>query len=77
MAAARKKAAARSEAVDVDRVLAGYGRWLARQPLAARTRDAYRAQVAGFVTWLASSEPARSERAFGARSRSRRHRICK
>jgi hypothetical protein len=53
LAAARKKAAAAVDAVDVDGVLAGYRRWLARQPLAARTREAYRAQVTGFVTWLA------------------------
>jgi len=42
--------------VDVDAVLDGYDGWLTRQPLAARTRDAYLAQVRDFVTWLASSE---------------------
>ena len=44
------------EDVDVDGVLAGYVRWLKRQPLAARSREAYLAQVRGFVTWLAGSE---------------------
>ncbi len=42
--------------VDADKVLARYERWLARQPLASRTRDAYSAQVHGFVDWLAGSE---------------------
>ena len=42
--------------LDVDAVLAGYDVWLTRQPLAARTRDAYLAQVRDFVTWLAGSE---------------------
>ena len=32
-----------------------YRAWLERQPLAKRTRDAYLAQVAGFLTWLATS----------------------
>ena len=45
-----------NEPVDVERVLAGYRRWLARQPLAERTRDAYVAQVRGFLAWLADSE---------------------
>lgn len=44
------------EDVDADGVLAGYARWLKRQPLAARSRDAYLAQVRSFVTWLAGSE---------------------
>ena len=44
------------EDVDVDAVLAGYGDWLKRQPLAARSREAYLAQVRDFVTWLAGSE---------------------
>jgi len=42
--------------LDVDAVLVGYDGWLTRQPLAARTRDAYLAQVRDFVTWLAGSE---------------------
>ena len=42
--------------LDVDAVLAGYDGWLTRQPLAARTRAAYLAQVRDFVTWLAGSE---------------------
>jgi hypothetical protein len=41
------------ESVDVEGVLAGYRRWLARLPLAARTREAYVAQVRGFLVWLA------------------------
>ena len=44
------------EDVAVDAVLAGYGDWLRRQPLAARSREAYLAQVRDFVTWLAGSE---------------------
>lgn len=35
---------------------ADYADWLGRQPLAERSRDAYQAQVSGFVTWLAGSE---------------------
>ena len=42
--------------VDAPKVLGRYERWLARQPLADRTRDAYLAQVHGFVDWLAGSE---------------------
>lgn len=42
--------------VDVDAVLAAYGRWLGRQPLTARSREAYLAQVRGFVGWLAGSD---------------------
>lgn len=44
------------EDVDVDAILAGYGDWLKRQPLADRSREAYLAQVRDFVTWLAGSE---------------------
>ena len=44
------------EDVNVDAMLAGYDGWLKRQPLAARSRDAYLAQVRDFVTWLAGSE---------------------
>ncbi len=44
------------EDVDVDAVLAAYGIWLGRQPLAARSREAYLAQVRDFVGWLAGSE---------------------
>jgi site-specific recombinase XerD len=44
------------EDVSVDAVLAGYESWLKSQPLAARSRDAYLAQVREFVTWLAGSE---------------------
>ncbi len=42
--------------LDAAGVLASYARWLKRQPLAARSRDAYLAQVRGFVSWLAGSE---------------------
>lgn len=42
--------------VDATKVLGRYEAWLARQPLAGRTRDAYCAQVHGFVDWLAASE---------------------
>jgi site-specific recombinase XerD len=50
--------ARKADRVDVDAavVLAKYERWLKRQPLAARSRDAYRAQVGAFVGWLAGSE---------------------
>lgn len=55
--AARTRRAAPGEREDLDAaaVLAGYARWLQRQPLATRSRDAYLAQVRGFVTWLAGS----------------------
>lgn len=55
--AARATRATPSEREDLDAeaVLAGYARWLQRQPLASRSRDAYLAQVRGFVTWLAGS----------------------
>jgi len=42
--------------VDVDALLATYRAWLGRQALAARSREAYAAQVAAFLAWLASSE---------------------
>ena len=45
------------EAVDVDALLATYRAWLGRQALATRSREAYAAQVAAFLAWLASSEP--------------------
>ncbi len=44
---------------DAGALLATYARWLKRQPLAPRSRDAYLAQVRGFVTWLAGSEHGR------------------
>jgi site-specific recombinase XerD len=44
------------EGVSADAVLALYGNWLGRQPLAVRSREAYLAQVRDFVTWLAESE---------------------
>ena len=42
--------------VDPDKVVIRYGRWLAGQPLAERTRDAYLAQVRAFVGWLVVSD---------------------
>lgn len=42
-------------AIDVDAVLARYVESLDQQPLAARTRGAYRAQVNSYVSWLAAS----------------------
>lgn len=52
----RAQNAAAVEIVDVDALLATYRVWLARQPLAARSQEAYAAQVAGFLAWLAGSE---------------------
>lgn len=37
--------------IDAGKVSARYERWLGRQPLAERTREAYSAQVHGFVDW--------------------------
>ncbi len=56
--AARSQKATRGSAIPVDpgAVLGDYADWLGRQPLAERSRDAYLAQVSGFVTWLAGSE---------------------
>lgn len=57
MAARSKRVAANGRtALDAAGVLASYARWLKRQPLAARSRDAYLAQVKGFVGWLTGSE---------------------
>ncbi|MDQ6803945.1 MAG: hypothetical protein M3065_03020 [Actinomycetota bacterium] len=42
--------------VSVEAVLAAYGAWLGNQPLAARSREAYLAQIRDFVSWLAGSE---------------------
>lgn len=54
----RMESAAEIDRVDVDagKVFGRYERWLARQPLDGRTRDAYSAQGRGFVDWLAGSE---------------------
>ncbi len=56
--ASRSRKAVPGDRVGVDAVgvLASYARWLKRQPLAVRSRDAYLAQVRGFVSWLAGSE---------------------
>ncbi|MHB8508535.1 MAG: tyrosine-type recombinase/integrase [Candidatus Dormibacteria bacterium] len=53
--AARSKQTAPGE-LDARALLATYTKWLNRQPLAQRTRDAYLAQVSGFASWLADSE---------------------
>lgn len=57
MATRRKKPpqGGRKEA-DASAILAKYRSWLRRQPLAERSRDAYLAQVHGYVTWLAGFE---------------------
>jgi len=56
--AVRSKKAAPAERVglDAEGVVATYAAWLERQPLAGRSREAYLAQVRGFVSWLAGSE---------------------
>ena len=41
--------------IDAGKVLATYAESLDQQPLAKRTREAYRAQVGSFVSWLATS----------------------
>jgi len=41
--------------LDATAAIDAYRAWLERQPLAKRTRDAYLAQVAGFLTWLTTS----------------------
>jgi len=57
MASRSKKVAANGRtALDAADVLASYARWLKRQPLAARSRDAYLAQVKGFIGWLVGSQ---------------------
>ncbi|MHB1498384.1 MAG: phage integrase N-terminal SAM-like domain-containing protein, partial [Acidimicrobiales bacterium] len=52
--------------MDAGAVVAKYRSWLRRQPLAERSREAYLAQVSGFVSWLASSE--HGGQALGAES---------
>src|SRR5450755_657646 len=44
------------EDVDVNAVLAAYQAWLGCQPLAVRSREAYRAQDRDYAGWLAGSE---------------------
>ena len=55
-ARAKRPVAAEREEVDAGAVVAKYRSWLRRQPLAGRSREAYLAQVSGFVAWLAGSE---------------------
>jgi predicted nucleic-acid-binding protein len=54
VAAASKKTS--TESIEVETLLDTYTIWLDRQPLADRSRAAYRAQVIAFVEWLATSE---------------------
>ena len=58
-----RQVVARQAALDADRVVETYERWLGRQPLATRTRDAYLVQVRAFVGWLVES--GRGEEALG------------
>ncbi|MDQ6613812.1 MAG: tyrosine-type recombinase/integrase [Actinomycetota bacterium] len=44
------------EQPDHDAILASYTSWLARQPLARRTRTTYQRRVSQFLAWLATSE---------------------
>jgi len=46
----------RPASADLDTVLANYVAHLARSPLAATSRDAYRKRVAGFLRWLAGQD---------------------
>ncbi len=55
-ARSKKPGRGQRQAIDADVVVADYAAWLGCQPLAARSRDAYLAQVRSFVTWLAGSE---------------------
>ena len=55
-ARAKRPVAAEREEVDAGAVVGKYRSWLRRQPLAERSREAYLAQVSGFVSWLAGSE---------------------
>ena len=55
-ARAKRPVAAEREEVDAGAVVGKYRSWLRRQPLAGRSREAYLAQVSGFVAWLAGSE---------------------
>ena len=52
----KARASAPLQAVDVDALLETYRAWLACQSLAVRSREAYAAQVARFLAWLAGSE---------------------
>jgi site-specific recombinase XerD len=63
---AKRPVLAEREEVDAGAVVAKYRSWLRRQPLAERSREAYLAQVSGFVSWLASSE--HGAQALGAES---------
>ena len=50
--ASSNRARTGSRVLDGQAVVATYGRWLGRQPLAVRTRAAYLGQVEVFVGWL-------------------------
>ncbi len=49
-------ASSKPKPIRVDVIVGTYVDWLRRQPLAKRSRDAYRDQVTGFAEWLATSE---------------------
>lgn len=53
---AKKAEEAKPEVLDLNATLDEYARWLDRQPLSERSRDAYLSQVRAFLTWLASSQ---------------------
>ena len=55
-ARAKRPVAAQRGEVDAGAVVAKYRSGLRRQPIAGRSREAYLAQVSGFVSWLAGSE---------------------
>ncbi|MCL6091667.1 MAG: hypothetical protein M1435_01765 [Actinobacteria bacterium] len=59
---AKRPVLAEREELDAGAVVAKYRSWLRRQPLAGRSREAYLAQVSGFVSWLAGSEQAQFSR---------------
>jgi len=48
--------ASKAKHIRTDVIIGTYVDWLRQQPLAKRSRDAYRDQVTGFVEWLATSE---------------------
>ena len=53
---AKPKNTPKPKPVKAEAVMADYVAWLDRQPLALRSRDAYRAQVGRFLEWLATAE---------------------
>jgi site-specific recombinase XerD len=55
---AGRAAKAQSSPFDVAKAQKAFAAWLERQPLSARTADAYRAQVGAYLRWLEGSEHA-------------------